>query len=239
MKPVLLLVCFVSAITAQVKTTKHWKLAGSAQFETTGDSVTIRYREGDWRVDLSALPIRPEECAESEARETCATHPGLGCLQCVREWQPIAWDEPREVFYFGASLGTGHNRPWIILSYALRTGKLTRIVAHDGGGFDSNSVVSPSGTYLAFVGYGVCGVCCTTSALIVVDTQARKSAQLPPQTVDGGDETAKLTGLRWIGASTLEYNGEIHRESECIAGIDKPSRLIAGKLEVTEILNSH
>jgi hypothetical protein len=151
-KRLIVLVAWLAIVGgAQTTSTSITRLkpTGDAQLEPGPDGVAIVYGQQDWNVDLSALPIRPDECEDSGASKKCAAHPGIGCLPCVREWQPVAWDEKREIFYLAAGTGTAQNRPWIILSYDLRTRKLKRIADYFGGGFDTNGTVSPAGQYLA------------------------------------------------------------------------------------------
>jgi len=234
MKVVILVVLLVSAGAAQNTSTKRSKLTGDAQLEANSDGVVIMYGNQNWNVDLSTLPIRPDECEDSGASGKCAAHPGLGCLPCVREWQPVAWDEKREIFYLGAGTGTSHNRSWIILSYELRTRKLKRIADYFGGGFDDKGAVSPSGKYLAYVKYQVCGACCTHSTLAIVDVQTPKNGS-PEVSRSNEEERALIEDLRWTGATTITYDADLKRESDCKRGVEATRRL-SGRLDVTQIL---
>jgi hypothetical protein len=243
MKFLLLLVCFASASTAQApntsraKSTKSFKPTGTAQFDVGGDGVVIRYSGREWKVDLSNLHVDAEDCENPGLREKCAAHPGDACLPCITGWEPVAWDEPREIFYMAASTGTGQNRPWIILGYDLKAGKLTRILDDEGGGFDNRSVASPSGKYLAYVGYYSAGACASIGELVVVDVQVPGSKPFRLHLATVGDERPVVTGIRWTGEATVEYDAEMHGESECRAGIQAPSRRLTGQLEVTQALN--
>ena len=157
----------------------------------------ITYDNQNRNVDLSRLPIHADECQESAASKECAAHPVRGCLPCVREWQPVAWDKKREIFCMAAGTGTSHNRPWIILGYELRTRKLKRIADYFGGGFDDIGTVSPSGKYLAYVRYQVCGACCGYSSLGVVDVETLKygSSEVPIRTETNGLSLKTCAGL--------------------------------------------
>jgi hypothetical protein len=137
-----------------------------------------------------------------------------------------------------ASTGKSQNRPWFVFGYDLKAGKLIPIFdEEETGGFDSRSVVSPSGKYLAFVEYYSGGVCASMGELAVVDVQAPGSKPLPLHLATEGDEKPVVTGLRWIGESTVAYDAEIHPESECIKGVQAPSRRLTGQWEVTQALN--
>lgn len=220
---------------AQITVIKLPRPMGDAQFDSNSDGVTIIYRDRNWKVDLSRLPIRPDECEDAAAREECARHPGIRCLACVREWQPVAWDETRKIFYLAAGTGTAHNRPWIVLSYNLETRELTRIIDYFGGGFDNKGVVSPLGRYLAYVEYQVCGVCCTTSGLRIVDLQTRRSESFAPAS-KGDDERVLVNGFHWTAPATLEYEADLRRESDCRKDADSKPRRASGRLDVTQML---
>jgi len=205
---------------------------GSAQFEASSSGVVIRYGGREWTVDLSKLPIDPDKCEEAGAQQRCAGGGGIACLPCVREWQPVAWDEQRETFYMAASTGTGQNRLWVILIYDLRSGKLTRLVDYFGGGFDRSGVVSPTGRYLAYVQYSSQGACGTPSSVAVVDTQTRSSRLFRPPIAESS-ERAIVTAIRWTGPSRLEYDAKVDLFSDCVAGLETPPRLLTAEIDVT------
>lgn len=85
-----------------------------------------------------------------------------------------------------AGVGVRKNRPWIIFAYDLRSGRIRRIGTDEGGGFNG-AAVSPSGRYLAYIGYAVCGVCCTTADLRVIDTQTLTNGTFGLPTTDDDD----------------------------------------------------
>jgi hypothetical protein len=234
MKLEVLLALSVTVAAAQTTYTKRLGPTGDAQLETSGNGVVILYKNQKWNVDLSTLPLRPDECEASDARKQCAAQPGLGCLPCVHEWQPVAWDKNREIFYLAAGTGTSHNRPWIILGYGLRTRKLKRISDYFGGGFDGQGTVSPSGKYLAYVNYQECGVCCTNSTIAIVDVQGLKSGS-SRVIASSEEEPALVKALYWTGATTIAYEADLRRESDCRQGIEA-TRRVSGRLEVTQIL---
>lgn len=227
-----LLACLAAAAAPQVTITKRLKPTGSAQLEASSSGVVIRYGGREWTVDLSKLPIDPDECEEAGAQQRCAGGGGIACLPCVREWQPVAWDEQRETFYMAASTGTSQNRPWVVLVYDLRTGKLTRLVDYFGGGFTHSGAVSPTGRYLAYVQYDSQGACGTSSSVAVVDTQTRGSRLFRPPIAESS-ERAIVTAIRWIGPSRLEYDAKVDRFSDCVAGLKPPPRLLTAEIEVT------
>jgi hypothetical protein len=239
MKFLFLLACLAAATTGLAPTTKTIAKTriqtGPAEFYDSEEGVVIRYHGRDWKVDLSRLHIDAKECEDPDAQDKCAAHPGAACLSCITEWQPVAWDAPREIYYMAASTGMSQNRSWIVLGYDLKAGKLTRVFDDEGGGFDK-SAISPSGKYLAYVGYGVCGVCCTIGELAVADLQAPGSEPFSLHLVTVGDERPMVTALRWVGESTVEYDAEMDRESECRQGVRTPSRRLTGRLDVTQVL---
>jgi len=234
MKSLLLLACLAVAATPQATVTRRFVPTGSAQFDPGSAGLVIRYGGRDWTVEFSKLPIRPDECEAADVRQKCAEGGGLACLPCVREWQPVAWDELREVFYMAASTASsGQNRPWVIFRYDLRTGKLTRLADYYGGGFDGSGTVSPTGRYLAYVQYWSMGVCGTSSNLAVIDTETQTSRLYQPPTAND-DENAAFTAIRWAGTARLEYDFKIQRESECEANPGAPpaSRSSTAEVEV-------
>lgn len=238
MKIGLVLACFAVAATAQVtatKTQKTFKAIESAQLDVSSDGPVIRYDGREWKPDLSKVPIRTDDCETPEDKERCADQPATGCLLCAKEWAPVAWDEPRKVFYLATCTGPGQNREWIIFAFALTTGQLARIAGENGGGFDGSRTVSPSGQYLAYTSYGVCGVCSTSSRQAVVDIGARRSGffEIP---VTDGDEKVDITGLQWTGSSTLKYDARINRESACKEGVRKTVRYATGRVEAKRVV---
>jgi len=234
MKLTVLVALSVIAGAAQTTYTKRPGPIGDAQLEAGSDGVVIVYNNQSWKVDLSTLPIRSDECEDSDAGKKCAAHPGLGCLPCVREWQPVAWDEEREIFYLAAGTGMSHNRPWIIFSYNLRTRKLKRIADYFGGGFDGQAAVSPSGKYLAYVNYQVSGVCGTNSTIGIVDVQALKSGSFKIST-SNEEEPALVHDLYWAGETTIAYEADLRLESDCKKGVEA-ARPVSGQLDVTQVV---
>ena len=71
MKLVLLLACFAVASTAQhqASASRRRKPNGPAELEASADGVVIHYLKRDWKVNLSTLSIRAEECEEPDAAE--------------------------------------------------------------------------------------------------------------------------------------------------------------------------
>ena len=133
-----------------------------------------------------------------------------------------------------ASTDIGKNRPWVIFAYDLRSSLIKRIGTNEGG--VSSGAVSASGRYLAYIGYNVCGVCCTTSQVVLIDVQSGVSGQYQPRTSDE-DERPNVLALRWVGPSTIEVETQVLRESACRAGQD-PGKSSTASVKVNEILRN-
>jgi hypothetical protein len=236
-KVLAVLICIVTGCLAQTTQSegREFKALGSARLEATADRIAVYFMGREYRVDLSRLPLSAKDCPEQETNQKCATHPGTRCLDCITEWSPIAWDEPRRLFYMAASTNIGKNRPWVIFAYDLRSSLIKRIGTNEGGGFGSGAV-SASGRYLAYIGYNVCGVCCTTSQVVLIDVQSGVSGQYQPLTADE-DERPRILALRWVGPSTIEVEAQILRESACRAGQD-PGKSSTASVKVNEILRN-
>ncbi|HWD00031.1 MAG TPA: hypothetical protein VG456_24895 [Candidatus Sulfopaludibacter sp.] len=123
---------------AQIQTSgRVFKPTGSAQFEADSEGVVVHFGGRNWKPDLSRLLLRATDCPENADAEKACANLRLACLACITEWEPVVWDEPREIFYMAAAIGVGKNRPWVIFAYDLRSGRLRRIGAEEGGGFNS------------------------------------------------------------------------------------------------------
>src|SRR5271165_1762065 len=103
---------------AQVTATKRFAV-GPAEFEVDADGITVLYHAHDWRPDLSRLPIHANDCQDESTRTACKAVPGIACLECIRDWQPVAWDDLNEILYVSASIGLSGSRTRIVLSYDL------------------------------------------------------------------------------------------------------------------------
>jgi hypothetical protein len=211
---------------------RKFNAMGSAWLETDYQSVIIHYGGREWSVDLSQIPIAAGDCEDPDASQSCAkSH--VNCLDCISAWQPVVWDEPHQVFYMAAGTGTGKNKPWVIMAYDLRTGKLRRIALDNSGGFNG-AAVSPTGRYLAYIGYAVCGVCCTTSDLRLIDTTTLKTGTFSIPGANAG-ELPRIRSIHWAGPSTIDYEAQGIRESDCVDG--KPSeRSWAASVQVAQVL---
>jgi len=234
MKCAILLALSVIARAGQTTSTKRLKPTSGAQLEARPVGFAVVWNNQDWHADLSTLPIRSDECEDSAAGKKCAAQPGLGCLPCVHEWQPVAWDETREIFYLAAGTGTSHNRPWIILSFDLRTRKLQRMADYFGGGFDGQGAVSPSGRYLAYINYQASGVCGTNSTISIIDVQTLKSGWSDVST-GSEEDLALIKDFYWTGATAIAYEADLRRESDCRKGVDT-TRRVSGRIDVTQIV---
>jgi hypothetical protein len=219
---------------AQTQTSgRVFKPTGSAQFEADSEGVVVHFDGRGWKPDLSQLPLKAKDCPENPEAEKACTNARLACLACITEWEPVAWDEPREIFYMAAGLDVGKNRPWIIFAYDLRSDRIRRIGTEEGGGFNGAGM-SPSGRYLAYIGYAVCGVCCTTSDLHVIDTQTLITGTFALRATDDNDRP-RVLAVRWAGPSTIEYDAQIVRESACKEGKD-PDPSWTASVQVAQIL---
>ena len=233
MKRFLLLGLSVTCLAQTQTSHREFKPTGSAQFEDDSEGVVVHFGGRDWKPDLSQLPLKAKDCPENPEAEKACANVRLACLACITAWDPVAWDEAREVFYMAAALGIGRNRPSIIFAYNLRSGRIRRIGADEGGGFN-DAAVSPSGRYLAYIGYAVCGVCCTTSDLRVIDTQTLISGAFGLPTTND-DDRPRVLAVRWAGPSTIEYDAEIVRESACRSG-KLPEATRTAFVQVAQIL---
>jgi hypothetical protein len=203
--------------------TRVIKTLGSARIQITSDGLWISVRGRDYRVNVSRLPLIPSDCPQTGVNENC-----------VQLWDGIAWDEPREVLYLAAAPHIGQNKQWMIFAYDLRSAQIKRIGDEAGGGFGSG-VVSPSGRYLAYIGYDVCGACCTTSRLVLLDTQTRDlgTFRLPAA---NQSERPRIIAIRWTGVSAVQYDAQIVNEPACRNGQEAKASW-TGSVGVSEILN--
>ncbi len=154
-----------------------------------------------------------------------------GCALSIREWQAVACDEPRELFYLAASTSASQNRPWFIFGYDMRNNKLAAMGEYWGGGFDGSGSVSPTGQYLAYVQYASLGACGSFSSLAVIYTTTRTARTFRPP-VAGDDAKALITAIRWPSGSNIEYDAKVYSETECRRGI-KATRMITARLDLT------
>ncbi len=145
----------------------------------------------------------------------------------------IAWDESHLHLYFAVSTVTAKNVPWIIFRYDLRTRSVTRIVNDYGGGF-GNGQVSRSGQYLAYIQYGVMGVCGTSGFLVVADLWARRLGRVEYATATR-DEIPIVQTLHWTSPTEIEYETEVHKETECRQSDNYPKQKIQARVKVNEI----
>jgi hypothetical protein len=237
MKALTAFICLAMSCVAQTTKgeSRKFKPLGSAEFEANADRVAVYFLGREYRVDLSRLPLSVKDCPDPNAGEQCAAHPGAPCLECVTDWQPIAWDEPRQLFYMAASTDTGRNRPWIIFVFDLRSKLMKRIGFEEGGGFGGGAV-SSSGRYLAYIGYDVCGMCCGTSRVMLIDAQTGASGRYKPRTSDD-DERANILALRWVEPSKIQFDFQVVREPACRAGQD-PQGPSTGSIRVEELLGN-
>ena len=176
MKILAALSCLTIAFTSLTNAdTRVVKVMGSARVVINSDGLAISVGGHEYRAATPQLPLEPRDCPQAV--------PGK---ECVRLWDGIAWDEAREVLYLAAATDIGQNKPWMIFSYDLRSATITRIGDEEGGGF-AGGMMSPSGRYPAYIGYDGCGVCCTTSRLVLLDTQTRDAGtfRLPAASRDG------------------------------------------------------
>ncbi len=229
-----LLVLLALTAGAQVTTTKRARSIGPAELEVTSEGVSVFVRGREYAIDPTQLRMSPSQCEENSARHACAASAGKNCLACIQEWQPIAWDDPQQILYIGASTGSGHNRPWMLLAFALRFRKLKQIGSYEGGGFDGNGSVSASGQYLAYVQYEVCGVCCTESQIAVVNLGTLRSRVFPIPAQ--GDYRSLIQELRWTRPATLFYRATQTSEAACRAGGQLKPRTRSGLIEVADSL---
>lgn len=231
MKALILLACLAAVAAPQSQTTKRVKSTASAQLSERSGAPVVRFGGKEWPIEVSDLRIDAESCEEPVARQNCAKGEAGGCALCIREWQAVAWDEPREVFYLAASTGASQNRPWSIFGYDMRNNKLTAIGEYWGGGFDGSGSVSPTGQYLAYVQYASSGACGSFSSLAIIDTKSRTTRTFPPP-VTGDDEKALITAIRWPSGSNIEYDARVYRETECRSGIGA-TRMMTARLDLT------
>ena len=220
---ILAVLAWLATCIAQTKLdTRSFNTLGSGRFEILADGIMISVGGREFRVGESQLPLNASDCTAPRATR-----------KCVQYWDGIAWDEPRGVFYLAAATDTGQNKPWIIFEYDLRSLEIRRIGDEEGGGF-SNGAVSPSGRYLAYIGYDVCGVCCTTSRLVVLDTQTREAGtfNLPPA---NRSEILRIVGIRWTGVSTIQYEAQTLNETACRDGKGAQGSL-TGSVKLAQIL---
>jgi len=95
---------------------------------------------------------------------------------------------------------------------------------------------SPSGDYLAYVGYASFGLCGTQASIKVIDLRSRQSASVSYPT-KSADEIVLIQSLRWAAATVLEYTAEIHSERECRNAPtgNYSKRTVTGRVEVLKL----
>ena len=98
MKQFLLLRLNVTCLAQTQTSHRDFKPTGAAQFEGDSEGVVVHFGGRDWKPALSQLPLKAKDCPENlEAEKACA-NARLACLACITEWEPVSWDEPREIF---------------------------------------------------------------------------------------------------------------------------------------------
>lgn len=135
--------------------------------------------------------------------------------------RPVAWDEFNEILYFTAQT--------VVVGYDLRSEQVKRIVDNYEHPYDGPGVVSPQGRYLVLISHDACGGCCAASYLVIVDTQAGKQTSYHPPAI-ASDEAARITSVRWMGQSVLEYAAEVQTKPTCT-----PLRKTTGRFDIATL----
>ena len=199
------------------------------------DRIDFQIGTDKYRLDLKRLPVYENDCLKGP--EQCSAQKRTFCGACIVSIDGVAWDERRRRVFLGIAVDTSKNKPWILAGYDFRTNQVTRFGEFYGGGAGLVAF-SPSGRYLAMQSFGVCGVCCTSSGMMVADLfehrigagRSLKSSASPDVL-----EPVSIKTIRWVSETELAYDAESYKEDECRASGSFATRKLTGSIKLSDI----
>jgi len=204
---------------------------GSLVMTERSGVIELRLGESRWRIERASLPIHAMDCESSSDRKMCKDAKEDPCVKCIQYSVLVAWDESRHRVFLGVATGTSKNKPWVLVGYDMKTGRVKRFTNAWGG--LGNGVVSPSGRYLAYSLYGVCGACCSVGNVEVADVLGLRTAKVPlPH--DPSDRST-IMKIRWTSPSDLQIDTELQKESDCRAGVAGSIRAKTNRITTSDL----
>src|SRR6266516_971102 len=173
----------------------------------------IQFGNERYHLDRSKFPVYAIDCRDSSQ---CPKPKPAYCENCVKLAELLMWDEPHRKLFFAIATDTSKNKPWILVGYDPQMERVTRYGEFWGAGAGLLTA-SPSGRHLAFVTYGVSGICATSALLQVVDLTERRFGSPPAIQPDPGSQRQiiRIQTLRWLNNSEIAYEADTYPEEEC------------------------
>jgi hypothetical protein len=189
--------------------------SGKLRFTYSSSGISLELGTEKRHIELNQLPVYTNDCTDGPSQ--CSSKGRTFCGTCIKQFNAVAWDERRQRVFFAIATDTSQNKPWILAGYDFRSNRITRFGEFWGGGA-GGVAISPSGRYLAMQGYGVCGICCTSTYLMVADladrrigTGKRQSSSAPGEDRD----VITIENIRWSSEREILYDDLTHKEKDC------------------------
>lgn len=105
------------------------------------------------------------------------------------------------------------------------------------GGGAGAVALSPSGRYLAIQGFAVCGICCTTSTVMIADLFEHRMGAPKPGAAGSARvrELISIKRIDWVSPTEIIYAADWHREDECRTSNSTATKTITRRIKLSDV----
>jgi len=211
--------CLITPGYAQERET-YENINGVEVAQNTPRELVVRWQAKEYRIVLSDLPVARDLPAEAKD-DVWATVLGI--------------DEPSGTLYFAAAAWPSMSKDWEVLSYELKTKKISALGEFEGT-ILSRVASSADGRYLA-IAVSTRTAMCQNAYFGVVDVRDKRYATVS----EWGPVSSDPTGLRgtvnrinWVDRANFEFQADVYDPAPCFEGKAATTHPVSGAIDITK-----